>query len=64
MEITRENIEKTLQVAENFQNDCHKTVELIMNEKKDCSYQDATNVWLFKKLADFEMRLRSIEDGQ
>lgn len=60
MENTSENIKKTLQIAEVFQNNCHKVVEEVLREK-EVSYQDATNVWIFHKLAEFEMRLQSLE---
>jgi hypothetical protein len=63
MQITKETVEQTLQVAENFQNDCHNTVNQILDEKK-VSYQDAVNVWTFKKLAEFEVRLNQLENGK
>ena len=62
MNITRETVEKTLQLADYFQKDCHSLTKAIIAEKPNVSVQDATNVWLFKKLADFEMRLRELED--
>jgi hypothetical protein len=64
MNITKETVEKTLQLAEYFQNDCHSLTKAIIAEKPNVSVQDATNVWLFKKLADFEMRLRELEDAE
>jgi len=32
-----------------------------MNQLPKLSIQDATNVWIFNKLADIEFRLRQIE---
>jgi hypothetical protein len=61
MKITKETVEQILQVAENFQNDCHNMANQILNEKK-VSYQDAVNVWTFKKLAEFELRLSQLEN--
>jgi hypothetical protein len=43
--------------AENIQNECHKTVEAIMKETGSVSYQDATNVFLFRKLAEYELMI-------
>ena len=63
MQITKETVEQTLQVAENFQKDCHNMVNQILDEKK-VSYQDAVNVWTFKKLAEFEVRLSQLENSQ
>lgn len=47
-------------IAEQFQEDCHKSIEFILAES-EAKYQDATNVWTFRKLAEFELRLREIE---
>lgn len=41
MENTSENIKKALQIAEAFQNNCHKVTEEVLREK-EVSYQDAT----------------------
>lgn len=43
------------------QKECHQQVETLLNNKKKLtieSYQDATNVWLFKKLAQLEYQLK------
>ena len=45
--------EREIQLAEEFQKECHSMVEFIMKESK-ASYQDATNVYLFSKLAQLK----------
>jgi len=41
--------------ANEFQKDCHTEVTEMMRLNKDLAYQDATNVWIFKKLAELEL---------
>ena len=53
---------KQQKIAEKLQEDCHKTVEAVLKESKKVSYQDATNVWLFNKLAEMELRLQELEN--
>jgi hypothetical protein len=51
-------------IWEEIQDECHRYVEHGMKDKdfpKNATYQDATNVFLFKKLAEFELRLRGLE---
>jgi len=55
---------EVLTITEEFQNDCHKLVEELMKQLPKLSVQDATNVWLFKKLADIEFRLRQLENDK
>lgn len=43
------------------QKECHQQVEMLLNKHKKLdmeSYQDATNIWLFKKLAQLEYQLK------
>lgn len=61
--INKETVNEIIDTTENFQNDCHSLVKAIIAEKPSCTVQDATNVWLFKKLAEFEVRLRQLEDA-
>lgn len=51
------------QTAEHFQEDCHRTVEVIMLDNKSGAMipQDATNVWLYRKLAEMEIRIKELE---
>ena len=58
MKIGKQRLEE---LTENLQNDCHKTVEAILKDKPNCSYQDATNVWLFKKLAELELSIEELQ---
>lgn len=49
-------------LAEQFQDECQKMVEMVMKQsKKPISYQDATNVWLFQKLAKQELEIRKLK---
>lgn len=60
--MSNENIHE---IAEQFRKQCSDTVsDVLVRLKKysDDSYQDATNAWLFLKLAEFEVRLREIEN--
>lgn len=47
-------------IAEGFQDECHAMVKNIMNNAT-VEYQDATNIYMFVKLAEFEKRLQAIE---
>jgi hypothetical protein len=38
-------------ICEGLQQECHQTVEWIMENQKGCTHQDAMNVWLFIALA-------------
>jgi hypothetical protein len=55
------HLEKLQFLAEELQKDNHETIERIANATKNCSHQDASNVWLFRKLAEMEIRLRELE---
>ena len=56
--------------AEKFQDECHKMVKVlrdnldIQGKGQNTTYQDLTNVWMFKKLAEFELRLQELESEQ
>lgn len=54
-------VEDMLSTAERFQDECHALTKEIIEQKPKCTVQDPTNVWMFKKLAEFEVRLRQIE---
>ena len=55
--------QQTMQVAEEFQNDCMNVVSKILDETK-VGYEDVVNVWMLTKLAEFELRLRYLEDDK
>ena len=54
-------VEDMLATAELFQDECHALTKEIIAQNPKCTVQDATNVWMFKKLAEFEVRLRLLE---
>ena len=58
MEITEKEI---LDRAEQLQEQCHQMVELT---KGNTSYQDATNVWLFTKIAQLELRIEQLNTNK
>jgi hypothetical protein len=44
-----------------LQEDCHRTIEeLYKLSDHMLLYQDATNVWIFKKLAELELKIERI----
>jgi len=49
------------QLTEKIQNDCHKLTDAMIKRSKKVKVQDATNVFLFHKLAEIELRLRQLE---
>jgi len=53
------NVDKDVaNMARALQQDCHQTVENIKEAVgKDFDYQNATNVWIMKKFAEYEVRL-------
>lgn len=53
--------DKVLKIAEQFQDECHAAVS--MNEQ-NVSYQDATNVWMFKKLAELQHEINILNKNQ
>jgi hypothetical protein len=64
MQITKEFFEYRVLIGNEFQKDCHRAVEYALKENPKVSYQDATNVWIFGKLAEFELRLREVEKSE
>lgn len=56
-----ELVQDMIETTERFQKECHDLTKEIIEQKPKCTVQDATNVWLFKKLAEFEVRLRQLE---
>jgi hypothetical protein len=55
--------EEILTIAEKLQDECHATVEAVINEKS-VNYQDATNVWIFKKLAELQHEINMLKKNQ
>ncbi len=55
---------KLLGMAKHIQLECHKTVEVIINDQKaKVDVQDATNVFIFRKLAEYELRIEQLESN-
>lgn len=50
-------------ITEGFQKECREMIGIICKEKKDIKldYQSLFNTYIFKKLAEFELRLQKIE---
>jgi hypothetical protein len=49
--------------AEEFQNECHSVVELIKSNTS-VDYADATNVWIFRKLAEMQLEIDALKKVQ
>jgi hypothetical protein len=49
--------------AEEFQAECQQLVQDISDKSPKVSVEDAINIFLFHKLAEFEIRLRQLEGG-
>ena len=49
------------EITEQIQKDCHKFVESIISK---VTYQDATNTFLFMKLAELTLKLKSMNDKE
>jgi hypothetical protein len=51
------------QIAQDIQQECHASVEYVINNSESqVSVQDATNVFLYRKLAEMELRIRNLEN--
>lgn len=50
------------QIAAMFMKDCHAFRDTLTEQNSDITTQGGTNVWLYKKLAEFEIRLRNLEN--
>lgn len=48
-------------IADSFQKECHALTDELMAKHNKLEMQDASNIWTFKKLAEFEIRLRNLE---
>lgn len=46
-----------LDAAKEIQEECHKTVEYIVAHTENCNHQDATNVFIFRKLAELQLQI-------
>lgn len=50
------------EITAQLQKSCHEFTEILMKANPKVSYQDATNVWLFDKLAELQIRIDKLED--
>jgi hypothetical protein len=57
------NDEEINKLSQEFQEECHETVKAIINGNPKCSHQDATNVWIFRKLAELQIRIKNSNSG-
>ena len=53
--------DETMTLAEQFQKDCHQVVEEVLRDEKKMSYQDATNIFLFNKLAELQIQINDLK---
>jgi len=49
-----------MDLAERFQNECHAQAEYVIHLNPKISSQDATNVWLFKKIAEMQLVINAL----
>lgn len=64
-EITGDIIDEILTKAKQLQKECHSIVaKVVLSQKKDTKIttQDGTNVFMFKKLAELELRIEKLEN--
>jgi hypothetical protein len=56
--LSKNQSEEMLLIAEGFQDECHLTVKSICeNSGKNWNHQDATNTWIFLKLAQLQIQI-------
>jgi len=60
-----EQLDKIFKLASEMQEEWHKDSKKILaaSSKRNITAQDAMNAQLFKKLAEFEIRLRNLEQA-
>lgn len=54
--------DEVLILAKKIQDECHDSVDFIMAETFNINYQDATNVFLFRKLAELTVYIKELKD--
>ena len=59
---TKDKVSIIFKTADAFQDECHKVAELILKENPKTEYQDATNVWIFRKLAELQFHINELEN--
>jgi hypothetical protein len=60
--MTPQQWNKQQHLVDSLQKDCHRVVDGLMKSSgKGLTVQDCTNVWIYNKLAEYEIRLRELE---
>ena len=54
--------EEMMQLAESLQEDCQQHAEAILKHTQSATYETTTNVWMFLKLAELQVRIKQLED--
>jgi hypothetical protein len=57
----KEIFEQIKKIAESFQEDCHCSVKKILKLDPQMPLNSAIHAWMYKKLAEYEIRLRRLE---
>lgn len=47
--------------SEMLQKSCHEFTELFLESNPEMTYQDITNVWIFKKLAEIQVQVAELQ---
>lgn len=53
-----------LDLAEKFQEECHSLTKNVIHLNPKISVQDATNVWIFNKLAELQLLITHLTNKQ
>jgi hypothetical protein len=63
---TAEDVKEMLDNTEDNQRKCHSFVEELIKMKPGITYQDATNLWLFKTIGELQTEVRKlrVEKGE
>lgn len=48
--------------AKKLQQECHNLIDFLAREKK-VTYQDATNIFMFSKLAELSLEIKKLKGG-
>jgi hypothetical protein len=51
-------------ISKEIQKECHDFHDLIKKRDKSIPFEAASNVFIYNKLAEFEYRLRKLEEGK
>lgn len=48
------------QLASDIQDECHKDVEAVIGHNPKINYYDATNAWIFRKIAHLQKQINDL----